>query len=177
MVRETDVCIPSNCERNVPATALMRRISAAETWMTEEATEIESGLCSVRSLVSNTGSDAISRKTLIRDVKRRPKHDTRGKPRTKFKPGQFVYCTPRKKSGITFPNSVKTEETIDRKPVKITKEQENDEIVNIELLNENDDESSDANNVPGAVLDPMVPSLRGRCRSDEPLFAWPVLTE
>ena len=175
MVRETDVCIPSNCERNVPATALMRRISAAETWMTE-ATEIES-VCSVRSLVSNTGLDAIPRKTLIRDVKRRPKHDTRVKPRTKFKPGQFVYCTPRKKSGIMFPNSVETEETIDRKPVKITKEQENNKIVNIELLNENDDESSDANNVPGAVLDPMVPSLRGRCRSDELLFAWPVLTE
>ena len=64
MIFETDVCNPTNCERNVPESALMRRISAADAWMTE-ATEIESGLCSVSSLVSNKGLDAIPRKTPI----------------------------------------------------------------------------------------------------------------
>ena len=174
MVRETDVCIPSTCEMNVPASTMVRRISAAEAWMTE-ATEIESGLCSVRSLVSNKGLDVIPRNTPMRYAKRRPKQDTRMQPRTKFKPGQFVYSTPRKKSWITLPNSVETEEIIDREPVEITKEQGNNEIMNIELLNENDDELSDADNILGAALNPMVPSLRGRCRPDRPLFAWPVL--
>ena len=162
---------------NVPASAMVRRISAAEACMTE-ATETQCGLCSVRSLISNKGLDAIPRKTLIRDVKRRPKQDTRVQPKRKFKPGQFVYSTPRKKSWITFPNGVQIEEIIeyDREPVKITKEQGNNKIMNIELLNANDEESSsDANHVLGAALNPMVPSLRGRCRPDEPLFARPVL--
>ena len=65
-----------------------------------------------------------------------------------------LYQGPELKSWITFPNSVIAEEIIecDEEPVKINKEQENNDVVNIKLLNENendDETSSDANNIPG----------------------------
>ena len=67
VVLETDVRIPSNCEMDVPASVLVRRLSVAEAWMTE-ATEIKSGICSARSLVSNKGMEAVVRLINISDT-------------------------------------------------------------------------------------------------------------